>query len=150
MADNQDTPEICPACGEKVPAFGTCCGFSGGVADESIPLMAELVLVSSGDIVPVISRWVRIGRDHTNQIVLTEDHFASRYHAWVTYEQGVFWIEDLGSTNGTLLNGQQLERRELLAAGDRIKVGETEMIFNLLTTDESRPDAESKPAPGVA
>ena len=75
---------------------------------------------------------MRIGRDSDNDIVLINDSFVSRFHAWITFEQGRFWVEDLGSTNGTLLNGEPLKRRELLACGDKIKIGESEMTFFLL------------------
>ncbi|MBY0551712.1 MAG: FHA domain-containing protein, partial [Candidatus Obscuribacterales bacterium] len=44
-----------------------------------------------------------------------------------------FWLEDLGSTNGTLLNGGQVERRELLSSGDKIRIGETDLTFVLLS-----------------
>jgi pSer/pThr/pTyr-binding forkhead associated (FHA) protein len=63
---------------------------------------------------------------------LNDDRYTSRYHAWVTFEADQFWLEDLGSTNGTLLNGEPVEKREQLSTGDRIKIGETEMTFTLL------------------
>jgi pSer/pThr/pTyr-binding forkhead associated (FHA) protein len=99
--------------------------------NEKIPSLAELV-TSSGDKVPLRTRWTKIGREKDNDIILQDDGYASRYHAWVAFEQERFWVEDLGSTNGTLLNGQQLERRELLASGDIIKIGDSEMTFVLL------------------
>jgi len=40
----------------------------------------------------------KIGRDQTNNISITNDHYISRHHAWVLQMQGGYWIEDLGST----------------------------------------------------
>ncbi len=73
----------------------------------------------------------KIGRDQTNNISLTADHYISRHHAWVLQMQGGFWVEDLGSTNGTLLNGEILTERKQIFPGDRITFGKTEMIFVL-------------------
>ena len=100
-------------------------------ANEQIPQIAEL-RTSRGECVSIKTRWTKIGREKDNDIILDGDGYVSRYHAWVTYEQDHFWVEDLGSTNGTLLNGEHLERRELLASGDKIKIGDTEITFVLL------------------
>ena len=71
----------------------------------------------------------KIGRDETNNISITNDHYISRHHAWVLQMQGGFWVEDLGSTNGTLLNGELLTERRQIFAGDRITFGKTELVF---------------------
>ena len=71
----------------------------------------------------------RIGRDPSNQIVIGDDAYASRFHAWVTYEDGHFFVEDLGSTNGTLLNGSPLTRRRPLMTGDKLRVGRSDFTF---------------------
>lgn len=93
--------------------------------------MAE-VMTPAGERMPIETKWMRIGRDGDNDVVLINDGYVSRFHAWITFEQDRFWVEDLGSTNGTLLNGEPLRRRELLASGDKIKIGESEMTFLLL------------------
>ena len=122
----------CSICGAELPNKEyLCCRASNENAGEEIPFKAE-ILMSSGDKLTVKSRWTKIGREKDNDIVLRDDGFVSRYHAWITVEQERFWVEDLGSTNGTLLNGQLLERRELLASGDKIKIGDSEMTFVLL------------------
>ncbi len=108
-----------------------CCGFSVESKTEPIPVIAA-VQTAEGDKVPIATRWMRIGREQDNDIVVRDDGFVSRYHAWITFELDHFWLEDLGSTNGTLLNGQVLGRREVLASGDKIKIGESEMTFELL------------------
>ena len=70
---------------------------------------------------------VKIGRDASNQVVISDDTFTSRYHAWITFESGKFWLEDLSSTNGTFLNGHPLLKRQEIKAGDKIRVGHTEL-----------------------
>lgn len=71
----------------------------------------------------------RIGRDATNDIQLF-DHEASRSHAELRadFAKGVFELIDLGSSNGTTINGRRVERQRL-ASGDRIEIGGTLLIF---------------------
>lgn len=71
----------------------------------------------------------KIGRDQTNNISINNDHYVSRHHAWVLQMQGAYWVEDLGSTNGTLLNGEILSERRQINPGDRITFGKTELVF---------------------
>jgi pSer/pThr/pTyr-binding forkhead associated (FHA) protein len=70
---------------------------------------------------------VRIGRQSDNEIVLP-DAGVSRHHAEVVNEGGSFTVRDLGSTNGTILNGETVEEAELFD-GDRITVGHTVIEF---------------------
>lgn len=121
----------CPACGKGLTSDAKCCEFAIAEKSEKMPAIAEVVK-PDGHRLPISTRWLRIGREHDNDIVIADDSYASRYHAWITFEQDHFWVEDLGSTNGTMLNGQSLQRRELLASGDKIKIGESEMTFVLL------------------
>lgn len=121
----------CPCCGESIGEEGYCTScFKRPESDDKLDrVLAEITL---GDqVFPVDVRWVRIGRDPSNQIVLNDDRYTSRYHAWVTYEGEHFYLEDLGSTNGTRLNGELVDKRELLSSGDKIQIGESEMLFRL-------------------
>ena len=71
----------------------------------------------------------KIGRDQTNNIPITNDHYISRHHAWVLQMQGSYWVEDLGSTNGTMINGELLSERRQISPGDKLTFGKTELIF---------------------
>lgn len=64
-----------------------------------------------------------IGRDSTNDIVINDAEI-SRRHARLTFQGGKFVLEDLGSTNGTFVNGQRLAGPRVLKAGEVVSFGE--------------------------
>jgi pSer/pThr/pTyr-binding forkhead associated (FHA) protein len=68
-----------------------------------------------------------IGRDPRNGIVI-HDGAASRHHARITFAGGSFSITDLGSTNGTLVNGKPI-RQCTLAHQDEIVIGKALLRF---------------------
>ena len=63
-----------------------------------------------------------VGRDAGNDVVLN-DEAASAKHAIVSFADGEWWLEDAGSTNGTLLNGSRIWDRERFHYGDEVAVG---------------------------
>jgi hypothetical protein len=71
-----------------------------------------------------------LGRGDAVDIHL-EDPFASSRHARISWEGPTVMIEDLGSTNGTYLNGEPLDGPQPLHVGDRIRIGDSE--FSLAT-----------------
>jgi two-component system, cell cycle response regulator len=73
-----------------------------------------------------------IGREEGNHIVVDLDN-VSRKHARITRKQGRMFVQDLGSTNGTYLNDQEVTQETPLRSGDLIKVGGS--IFKFLTGD---------------
>lgn len=64
----------------------------------------------------------KLGRAATNTIVLAEP-FASNEHALVAWRGGQWWLEDLKSSNGTMLNGVRIQEPTVLSAGDVIGFG---------------------------
>jgi hypothetical protein len=66
-----------------------------------------------------------IGRGGGCGILLTFDTFVSQVHARASDRDGALWIEDLGSTNGTQVNGEKLTQPLQLRKGDRVKLGAT-------------------------
>jgi pSer/pThr/pTyr-binding forkhead associated (FHA) protein len=69
---------------------------------------------------------VTMGRSSGCAVPLEDDTFTSSVHARVFYRGGEFWLEDLGSTNGTWLNDDRLTDGPMrLQRGDRLKVGST-------------------------
>ena len=69
-----------------------------------------------------------MGRDAGNDVVVN-DEAASARHAIVELADGAWWIEDQGSTNGTLLNGARIGRRERIRDGDVVDIGRVSLRF---------------------
>ena len=70
-----------------------------------------------------------IGRADDNAVALPDDEFASGHHARIESQRDGVWILDLGSTNGTYVNGGRLDGRRLLREGDVVQIGDTEFRF---------------------
>jgi pSer/pThr/pTyr-binding forkhead associated (FHA) protein len=79
----------------------------------------------AGKTIEIVSATV-IGRDAGTGIRLDGDEFASSQHARIDPRQDGVWVEDLGSTNGTFLNGERITA-ERLEPGDIVRVGQTEL-----------------------
>ena len=99
------------------------------------PRVGRLVVVKSaslpvGDARELDSSPVTIGRGAQNTIELRGDQFASAAHARVEPRADGVWLEDRGSTNGTFLNGVKVDGPKKLAAGDVIRVGETDLRYD--------------------
>jgi pSer/pThr/pTyr-binding forkhead associated (FHA) protein len=70
-----------------------------------------------------------IGRERGNDVVVDEETVSGR-HARLVLRDGRWWIEDLGSTNGTLVNEAQVDRARPLRPGDIIQVGRVRLRFS--------------------
>jgi hypothetical protein len=62
-----------------------------------------------------------------NAIALPHDEFVSSHHARVEALRDGLWVVDLGSRNGTYVNGSQVDGRTRLHAGDVLRIGQTEL-----------------------
>jgi hypothetical protein len=109
-----------------------------GIAREEAPQLeaGRLVVVKSptlqdGDEHTLDSSPLTIGRGPQNDVALDGDEFASARHARVEPRRDGVWVEDVGSTNGTYLNGIKLTRARKLTPGDVVRVGETELRYEL-------------------
>jgi hypothetical protein len=76
------------------------------------------------------SRALTIVRGGQNDVVLDGDEFASARHARVEPRRDGVWVHDAGSTNGTFVNGQRIDRPRRLTAGDILRVGETDLRYD--------------------
>jgi pSer/pThr/pTyr-binding forkhead associated (FHA) protein len=70
-----------------------------------------------------------IGREAENDVPLVRDEFSSARHARIEPRRDGVWIEDVGSTNGTFVNGVRLTAPRKLSSGDVIRIGETDLRF---------------------
>lgn len=86
-----------------------------------------------------------IGRDVTNDVVVG-DAEVSRQHSRITRTPGGYVLEDLGSTNGTFVNGERLVAPRVMNPGDLVALGETVS----LTFDATSPEAAATVAQPAA
>ncbi len=77
-----------------------------------------------GKIFELITNEIYIGREVTNDVVINEAE-VSRKHARLVMQAGGYLLEDLGSTNGTFVNGQRLMGPHVLRPGELVMLGET-------------------------
>jgi hypothetical protein len=71
-----------------------------------------------------------VGRSEQNDVELRGDDFASAEHARFEPRRDGVWLTDMGSTNGTFVNGVRLERPRKLAPGDVVRIGATDLRFD--------------------
>lgn len=78
----------------------------------------------AGSTVPLSPTSITIGRSPSCTLVL-EDSYASSRHARIFPKDGTWWLEDLGSTNGTTLAGQSVTGTAELSVGVPVRIGQT-------------------------
>jgi hypothetical protein len=106
-----------------------------GIATAPRPVhTGRLVVVKSPELdegagFELNSSQLMVGRGPQNDIALSSDEYASARHARFEPRKDGVWIQDLGSTNGTFLNGTRLERPRRLTHGDVVRVGETDLRY---------------------
>ena len=126
----QPPPAAPPASTEPPPIGGPTRPLrtAGGAGPE-----AELTIESgpdAGHTHRTADNALRLGRSPDNDLIL-RDPATSGHHARVERRGEQFWIVDLGSTNGTLVNGEPVQEKEL-NHGDRITIGQNAVHFSVL------------------
>src|ERR1700674_5299592 len=96
-------------------------GFAALLTFESGPFAGRMVALPS--------QIVSVGRAPDNDVVVG-DPATSGHHGRIEVRNGAFWVSDLGSTNGTLVNGEPVIEKEL-SDGDLIAIGQSTMRFTL-------------------
>lgn len=94
-----------------------------------------------GDAIIMRRQMLTIGRALDNDVVVDSAE-VSRHHARVEHRDGGFWIVDLGSTNGTSVNGGQIDEHEL-QHGDRMTLGNVVLEFLPYSAQAAGSDRES-------
>jgi pSer/pThr/pTyr-binding forkhead associated (FHA) protein len=72
---------------------------------------------------------VTLGRGAQNDLTLDSDDFASARHARIEPRRDGVWVEDVGSTNGTYVNGARISKPRVLRNGDVVRVGSTDLRY---------------------
>ena len=99
---------------------------AGGSAQGSPELVVE-----DSDILAPQTRFelkdgeTTVGRSTRSSIVLRSDDYASGQHAQLTRHGGLLYVEDLGSTNGTFVNGRKTVGATPMRDGDTVRIGST-------------------------
>lgn len=89
---------------------------------------------------------IEVGRDPSADVVI-DNVSVSRRHAEIRQEDGGWVVEDLGSSNGTFLHGEQLESARALEPGDEIGMGKFSIVFEKVVQAETAPGSASQPQP---
>lgn len=84
---------------------------------------------SGRELVPLSGQRVTLGKASTNTVALEHDETVSRMHAVFENLENAWSIRDLGSRNGTYLNGERITAERVLRSGDEVRVGRSRLLF---------------------
>lgn len=102
-------------------------GVSGVLAvDDS---MAKLRLTSSDQVFAVIKPVCRLGQDPSNDIVINTEPGIAKFHAQLVLEEKNYTLRDLGTKEGTFLNGERVVIDATIYDGDQVKIGPHTFYF---------------------
>lgn len=93
---------------------------------------------------------ITVGRLQTENTVHLAERNVSRRHARFTMVNGGVFVEDLGSSNGTRVNGERLQGRRKLRTGDLIQIGDYDLAVNDGAEELERPSTPAAPAQAPA
>jgi hypothetical protein len=134
--DELSSTVAAPGDGYPMPVFGEPAGLETGGGSSRVsggkdapPAAVSLNYLDQTREVPIEGYPFTIGRSTKNTLSLKSEEI-SRYHAQIRFEKGKFVLEDLGSANGTKLDGKRIQRSELKPGG-RISIGPAELTFTL-------------------
>lgn len=104
-------------------------GHAAAVPSGGRLVVQESPVLVEGDEYPVDSAPLTVGRGGQNDVAIDGDEFASARHVRFEPRRDGVWVQDLGSTNGTYVNGIRIDGARRLAPGDVVRVGETDLRF---------------------
>jgi DNA-binding CsgD family transcriptional regulator len=119
-----------------------------------MPSHLEIWRPSGRELISLGGERVTVGKSSTNLVSLDHDSTVSRVHA-VLENLGFAWsIRDVGSRNGTYLNGEKISAERVLRSGDELRIGKSRLVFwqvkeadHTTTAEETVSVAPSQPAP---
>jgi len=85
--------------------------------------------LGQGDVVTLDVHALRVGRGRDNDLSVGADEYASSHHARFEPRRDGVYVADVGSTNGTFVNGIRRTHERRLVPGDVVRIGETDLRF---------------------
>ena len=95
-----------------------------------VPELSILLPDGSAKVIPLSGSRITIGRTSDNDFAFPDEAILSRRHVAIEYDGARWFIEDLGSKNGTTFNSEPLTGRRAFQLGDKIGVGR--MVLSLV------------------
>ena len=112
--------------GGGMPGMGGVGG--GGMNGFPQPMGATLSVIYQGDKLPITKDRFVIGRGKQSSDLTLKDPNVSRQHAMIEFQNGVYFMVDMGSTNGVEYNGQRIARKQI-AEGDVFRICDHDLRF---------------------
>lgn len=106
-------------------AVSAVAGQTGVTLTDAAPIPTQTLHIQAGDQSHTFQADFIAGRQGALAI---SDEFASNQHARFQIAHGLWYVKDLGSTNGTWLNGRRIHAAQRVKKGDKIKIGHTVVI----------------------
>lgn len=132
----------CPACGARNPQANKFCGTCGFLLTRAVELSSTPTRIGIGRLVAegrtetysFTEPRTTIGRTPSNDVVLHFDRYVSARHGIMHCDMGTFFMQDLGSTNGTYVDGERIKPGEKvrLEDGSKIRIGRTIFTFQIV------------------
>ena len=110
-------------------AAGLGSGNGSAARERGRLVVVDSPVLDRGDSYSLDASALTVGRGANNDVSIDGDEYASARHARFEPRPDGVYVEDVGSTNGTFVNGIRLTRERRLTRGDVVRVGETDLRF---------------------
>src|SRR5213080_5080445 len=85
---------------------------------------------SGRELVPLTGERVTLGKASSNMVALEHDPTVSRLHAIMENHGSAWSIRDVGSRNGTYVNGEKITSERVLHSGDEVRLGKSRVVYH--------------------
>jgi len=114
----------------RAAAGGLGSGNGSAARERGRLVVIDSPVLDRGDTYALDASALTVGRAANNDVSIDGDEYASARHARFEPRRDGVYVEDVGSTNGTFVNGIRLTRERRLTRGDIVRVGETDLRFD--------------------